>query len=436
MKFHQYFKYGDAIPMILKSSLVPMILTVFLTTAAFEISRAGSFSDGPGKKKGITKSANYKNLNFVLKEIRGTVRDSAGILPGATISIKGDPKIGTVTDPNGKFILEIPDNAVLIVAMVGYLSQEVPTAGKTSIDVLLKVDSKALEEVVVVAFGKQKKSDVIGAVSSVNVADLKIPSSNLTTALAGRVAGMIAYQRSGEPGADNADFFIRGVTTFGYKKDPLILLDGVEVDRTTLARLQPDDIASFSIAKDATATSLYGARGANGVVLITTKEGKEGQISISVRMENSVSAPTRNIELADPVTYMRMGNAFALSEVFWSQKSRMNWDSFVPRMEAHFGRYDIAQVNYARSAYDAVIKPVKDTVNKVVRIALDSEIKKLDIYYTFDNTYPDNFSPKYKDTLLVPIGADHLRVLTYRNNKPLGKMITVSIKDLEKRAGM
>lgn len=313
MKLHQYFKYGDDIPMLLKSSLVPMILTVFLTTATFEISRSESFSDSPVNKKGITKSANYKKLSTVLKEIRGTVRDSAGVLPGATISVKGDPKIGTVTDPNGKFILEIPDNAVLIVAMVGYLPQEVSTAGKTSIDILLQIDSKALEEVVVVAFGKQKKSDVIGAVSSVNVADLKIPSSNLTTALAGRVAGMIAYQRSGEPGADNADFFIRGVTTFGYKKDPLILLDGVEVDRTTLARLQPDDIASFSIAKDATATSLYGARGANGVVLITTKEGKEGQISISVRMENSVSAPTKNIELADPVTYMRMGNEAVLT---------------------------------------------------------------------------------------------------------------------------
>ncbi len=134
--------------------------------------------------------------------------------------------------------------------------------------------------------------------------------------------------------------------------------------------------------------------------------------------------------------YMTWPRAFALSEVFWSQKASMNWDSFVPRMEAHFGRYDMAQVNYARSAYDAVIKPVKDTVNKKVRIALDTEIKKLDIYYTFDNTFPDNFSPKYKDTLSVPVGADHLRVLTYRNNKPVGKMMTITIKDLEKRAGL
>lgn len=313
MKFYQYFRYGRSLCVLFKPSLVTMSLTVILIISVSQVSAIESSSDSRGDKKSINKSVNYKNVNAALKEIRGTVRDSAGVLPGATISLKGNSKIGTVTDPNGKFILEVPDNAVLVVAMVGYLSQEVSIADKTNITVVLKVDSKALEEVVVVAFGKQKKSDVIGAVSSVNVADLKIPSSNLTTALAGRVAGMIAYQRSGEPGADNADFFIRGVTTFGYKKDPLILLDGVEVDRTTLARLQPDDIASFSIAKDATATSLYGARGANGVVLITTKEGKEGQISISVRMENSVSAPTRNIELADPVTYMRMGNEAVLT---------------------------------------------------------------------------------------------------------------------------
>src|SRR5690606_8605604 len=143
---------------------------------------------------------------------------------------------------------------------------------------------------------------------TVNPSELKVPSSNLTTALAGRVAGMIAYQRSGEPGQDNANFFIRGVTTFGYKTDPLILIAGIEVYTTDLARLQPDDVSSFSIMKDATATSLYGSRAANGVILITTKEGKEGKASISVRLENSLSQPTKTVELADPITYMRLHN--------------------------------------------------------------------------------------------------------------------------------
>lgn len=136
------------------------------------------------------------------------------------------------------------------------------------------------------------------------------------------------------------------------------------------------------------------------------------------------------------VEYMTWPRAFALAEVFWSPKGTRNWDGFIFRMEQQFARYDMALVNYARSAYDPIIKPVKDTVHKTVRIAMDTEIKKLDIYYTFDNTYPDNFSAKYRDTLSVPIGADHLRVLSYRNNKPIGKMITVPIKELEKRAGM
>src|SRR5690606_33579272 len=168
--------------------------------------------------------------------------------------------------------------------------------------------------VVVVAFGTQKKTDMVGAVTTIKPSDLRIPSSNLTTALAGQAAGIIAYQRSGEPGQDNADFFIRGVTSFGTGKvDPLLLIDGVELGVTELARLRPDDIESFSIMKDATSTALYGARGANGVIFVTTKQGKEGPASISFRAESSLSTPTSNVELADPVTYMKLYNDALIS---------------------------------------------------------------------------------------------------------------------------
>ena len=172
-----------------------------------------------------------------------------------------------------------------------------------------------LDGVTVVAFAKQKKESVVGAITTVTPKDLKVPSSNLTTALAGRVAGMISYQTSGEPGADNAQFFIRGIGTFGSsaKKDPLILIDNLEVSATDLARLQPDDIASFSIMKDATAAALYGSRGANGVILVTTKEGAEGKAKLSIRFETSLSQPTRQVKLADPVTYMRMHNEATLA---------------------------------------------------------------------------------------------------------------------------
>lgn len=249
------------------------------------------------------------------KDVRGTVTDTTGMpLPGVTISIKSAPSVGTTTDLNGKYVLDIPEGAtVLVFSMIGYDRQEIPISGRDVINVQLAIASNQLEETVIVGFGTQKKKEVVGAVTSINPKELKVPSSNLTTALAGRLAGVIAYQRSGEPGADNADFFIRGVTTFGYKQDPLILIDGIETTTTDLSRMQVDDIASFSILKDATSTALYGARGANGVILITTKEGVEGKARISVRLENSNSAPTKNVELADPVTYMRLGNEAVLT---------------------------------------------------------------------------------------------------------------------------
>ncbi|WP_295125182.1 TonB-dependent receptor [uncultured Chitinophaga sp.] len=268
------------------------------------------------KENGIVvlKQAAGKRKEDGKRKISGLVRDSSGIaLPGVTVALKSKPGIGTTTDLNGGFFLELPadDNAVLVFTMMGFNNREIVLTDQATLNVKLSVAPRALGEAVVVAFGKQKKTDVVGSITSINPQDLKVPSSNLTTALAGRVAGLIAYQRSGEPGADNASFFIRGVTTFGYKKDPLILIDGVEVTSTDLARLRMDDINNFSILKDATATALYGARGANGVILIATKQGKEGRPVYSARVENSWSSPTRNVELADPVTYMKMANEAA-----------------------------------------------------------------------------------------------------------------------------
>jgi TonB-linked SusC/RagA family outer membrane protein len=243
------------------------------------------------------------------KTITGVIIDTSGeSLPGATVQIKGTTT-GVITDVNGKFTgLTVKESDIIVVAFVGMTTKELPVAGKTEFTVVLEDASVELEGVQVVAFGKQKKESVISSITSVRPADLKVPSSNLTTALAGRIAGIIAYQRSGEPGVDNADFFIRGVTTFGYKKDPLVLLDNNEISSTELARIQPDDIESFNIMKDAAATALYGSRGANGVILVTTKEGVEGKAKLNIRFEESLSTPTRRVDLADPVTYMRLHN--------------------------------------------------------------------------------------------------------------------------------
>ncbi|WP_346820856.1 SusC/RagA family TonB-linked outer membrane protein [Rapidithrix thailandica] len=228
-------------------------------------------------------------------------------LPGVNIMIKGTTR-GATTDINGEFSILVDEQAILLFSIVGYQSKSVEVGNRTQLEVVLEEDISELEEIVVVGFGTQKKKSVVGALQSVTPSELKIPSSNLTTALSGRVAGLISYQRSGEPGSDNAQFFVRGVTTFGLKKSPLILIDGVELSADDLARLQPDDIESFSILKDATTTAIYGARGANGIILVTTKEGVEGRARVSARLENSFSSSLRDVELADPVTYMRLHN--------------------------------------------------------------------------------------------------------------------------------
>lgn len=265
------------------------------------------------KKSGEEKAAKTLPATQQPKNLTGKVIDELGEpLPGVTIVVKGTPR-GVTTDIDGTFSIDVKNTDILIFTYLGMQDQEVPVANKKQLFVTLKEKTDELEEVTVVAFGKQKKESLIGSISTVKPADLKVSSSNLTTALAGRVAGMISYQRSGEPGLDNADFFIRGVTTFGYKVDPLILIDNMEVTSTDLARLQVDDIASFSIMKDATATALYGARGANGVILITTKQGQEGKAKLSVRFESRMSMPTRKVKLADPITYMKLRNEAVLT---------------------------------------------------------------------------------------------------------------------------
>ena len=250
----------------------------------------------------------FSNLFGQQKIISGVVSDSYGNpIPGVNILQETQKNNGTITDFDGKFTISINDESMLIFSYVGFITKKVESKD-SNLDVTLEEDLLGLDEVTVVAYGTQKKASVIAAVTSINPEELRVPTSNLTSSIAGRVAGVISYQRSGEPGRDNAEFFIRGVSTFGYARSPLILIDGIETTSTDLARLQPDDIASFSIMKDATATALYGARGANGVILVTTKEGKEGVVKINVRYEKAYSAPTKSLEIADPVTYMTLHN--------------------------------------------------------------------------------------------------------------------------------
>ena len=175
-------------------------------------------------------------------------------LPGATVQVDKSTK-GVITDLDGKFEIEVLPTDKLLISYVGYETKSITIGDKKSILVKLEPKANELQDVTVVAFGKQKKESMISAIETIDPKELKIPTGNLTAALAGRLAGVISYQRSGEPGKDNAEFFVRGVTTFGYSSAPLILLDGFEISADDLARIQPDNIEQFSILKAETAAA-------------------------------------------------------------------------------------------------------------------------------------------------------------------------------------
>lgn len=235
-------------------------------------------------------------------------------VPGANVVVKGDKTKGTMTDIEGNFTLTVPANTVLVASFIGYTPTEFPLNGKTNIILKIAPDAKQLDEVVVVGFGAQKKASVVGAVQTVKASELRSPSSTLSNSFAGRIAGVVAVQRGGEPGADGANFWIRGISTFASNTSPLVFIDNVEVSIGDLNALSPEVIEGFSILKDATATALYGARGANGVMLITTRNGKDMEKArINIRVQNSFTQPTKTVKVADGIDYMIARNDAVLN---------------------------------------------------------------------------------------------------------------------------
>ena len=240
--------------------------------------------------------------------VHGKVMDANNQpLPGATLLVKGSTR-GVTTDIDGSFEIEVSPEDVLIVQFLGMQDQEVKVGNQKTIVVILKEQTDELDEVTVVAYGKQKKASVIGAISTITADEVQVPVAKLSTALAGQMAGIVSIQRNAEPGS-GADFWIRGISTFGANNTPLILVDGIE---RSLDLVDPEDIASLSILKDATATALYGVRGANGIVLITTKRGKEAKPSINAKVEYGFITPTRTPQLASASQWMDYYNDITL----------------------------------------------------------------------------------------------------------------------------
>ena len=257
------------------------------------------------------KKVSEQSVSQKKRLLQGLVKDEQGNpIIGASIQLK-NTGTGVITDLDGLFQIQVTDkNSVIVISYIGYVTQEISVGDRSSITVQLKEDTKSLEEVVVTAFGAtQKKETMVGAIQQVRPAELKVPSSSLSTSFAGRMAGVIAIQRSGQPGADGANFWIRGKSTFGDATGVLIVLDGVEISSSDLNALDPEVIESFSILKDATATAMYGTRGANGVMIVTTKSGQDLlKPIINFRLETSMSQLTSVPEMVGGVDYMKLYN--------------------------------------------------------------------------------------------------------------------------------
>ncbi|HEY8916472.1 MAG TPA: SusC/RagA family TonB-linked outer membrane protein, partial [Chitinophaga sp.] len=237
--------------------------------------------------------------------ISGKVTNEEGVaLIGVTVMVKGI-SIGATTDSLGEYQIAVPEQGkILVFSYVGYDTQEAIIKNQKIINTVLSLHRSEMNEVIVVGYGRQKKITTIGAQSTLTAEELKQPVANLSNLVAGRVAGIIGVQRSGEPGFDNSEIYIRGISTF-TSSSPLVLVDGVE---RAFNNIDPEDIASFTILKDASATAVYGVRGANGVILIETKKGRSGKSSINAQVDYGWTQFTRLPKFADGVTYMEISN--------------------------------------------------------------------------------------------------------------------------------
>lgn len=250
-----------------------------------------------------------KEQNFALT---GTVFDEFNEpVPGANVYIKDKPGVGVTTSIDGKFRLNVDMYDIVVVSFLGYENNELRITKKVdNIRVILKPSTEKIDEVVVVGMGTQRKVSVAGAITTMDPAQLEVPATNIVNTLAGRVAGVIGVQSSGEPGKNISEFWVRGIGTFGANSGALVLIDGLEGD---LSQIDAADVESFSVLKDAAATAVYGSRGANGVVLVTTKRGLESKLRISGRANLTISHLKRLPKYINATQYAGMANEAAVA---------------------------------------------------------------------------------------------------------------------------
>ncbi|MDN5217253.1 TonB-dependent receptor [Fulvivirgaceae bacterium BMA12] len=297
--------------------------------------------------------------------ITGVVKDlSTGeALPGVNVLVKNS-STGTITDNDGKYTLTAAKDAVLVFSFIGYISEEIQVGGRSVLDITLSPDLISLQEIVVVGYGKQSKETLTGSISSVKGKELvRSPQPNLSSSFAGRVPGVIALNRSGEPGVDGATLRIRGISTPG-NNNPLVVIDGVANRLGGLERLDPNDIESISVLKDASA-AIYGSQAANGVILVTTKRGQKGKPVFSFSYNQGFVKPTTLPDMADAPTYARI-----INEINYYRNPNGGMNQIYSEDEIALFRNGSDPDNYPNSNWvDASIRNValQDTENLSVR---------------------------------------------------------------------
>ena len=308
------------------------------------------------ERKG-TKTTEGKNTDTTdKKKLSGIVRDENGEpIIGASVLVKGT-KVGTVTNAEGEFSLDAPASGMLVISYMGFATREVPIKNNSNLKITLNEDeAQNLNEVVVVGYGTQKKASVTGAIASVTTKDLvQTPQANISNMLVGKMPGLIAMQRSGAPGEDNSTLLIRGVSTFSDNTAPLVMIDGVE--RPNYNGLDPNEIESVSILKDASATAIYGVRGANGVILITTRKGQKGKPHLSYSGNVAVQSPTALPHYLNSAQYCEMYNEALKNDAY------TKGTSYVPR-------FTDEDIRLYREGTDPIMHPNTDWVGTFLRKA-------------------------------------------------------------------
>lgn len=291
-------------------------------------------------------------LNAVAQQLNvtGNVKDALGeYIIGASVLVKGTTN-GTITDIDGNFSVSgVEKGSVLEISYIGYVSQSITINDEKPLLIILKEDSETLEEVVVVGYGVQKKANLTGAVTSMKSDELlKSRAANATTALVGQMPGLISKQASGEPGADDASIFIRGIATFQGDASPAYIIDGIERTSADFARMDPNDIESINVLKDAASAAIFGMRGANGVIVITTKRGTDGKASIKYSGSVSIQSPTKLPEFANSYDYARLANQYFGSEIYSAEAIQKYKDGSDPELYPNTNWYDEMLTKNAR----------------------------------------------------------------------------------------